>query len=229
METQLVVDKENNLKQVRLQTTKFPAAARIIARIFSFIFHPLFIPVYLAWIILQTQSILFSSLTVDGRRFFIPRFILLNTFLPLFSILLMKQLGFISSIYLRTQRDRIIPYVVCMIFYWWGWYTFNHQPEFSRLPVIVTLATFLGCVGGLMANINMKVSMHAIAAAVMTSFIIYLGFTQEISSGIYISGSILLTGIICTARFIDSDHSPKEIYTGLVIGILAFLAAVYFS
>ncbi|HMG67526.1 MAG TPA: hypothetical protein VK588_07565 [Chitinophagaceae bacterium] len=148
---------------------------------------------------------------------------------PLISVLLMKGLGFIKSIQLKTQRDRIIPYVVCMIYYWWMWYVLHNQPEFPKECVVLSLAIFLASIGGLMANINMKVSMHAMAAGVMAAFVMLLGFLQDIEFGIYISISILLTGIICTARLIDGQHTTKEIYWGLFIGIVSLLIAVKFT
>ena len=215
--------------EVRPSRAKYPAALRLAARIISYIFHPLFIPVYLSILILKTESSYFSSLTDVGRKMYVPRFILSYTFLPLASVLLMKALKFVSSIHLKTQRDRIIPYVVCMIYYWWSWYAFDNQPEYTNLSVIISLAIFLASIGGLMANIYMKVSMHAIAAGVMVAFVMLLAFTEELSFGIYISVSVLLAGIICTARFIDSDHTAKEIYVGLLIGILSLFVAMKFS
>jgi membrane-associated HD superfamily phosphohydrolase len=141
----------------------------------------------------------------------------------------MKALGFISSIQLKTQRDRIIPYVVCMIYYWWMWYVLHNQPENPKEAVILSLAIFLASIGGLMANINMKISMHAIAAGIMAAFVMMLGFSQDVNFGIYISLSILLTGIICSARLVDGNHTTKEIYWGLFIGIFSLLIAVKFT
>ena len=80
-----------------------------------------------------------------------------------------------------------------------------------------------------MANINMKISMHAMAAGIMASFVILLGFSQDIDFGIYISIAVLLAGVICTARFIDSDHTGKEVYMGLLVGILSLLLAIKFA
>ena len=31
---------------------------------------------------------------------------------------------------------------------------------------------------------------------------------------------LLTTGIVCTARMIVSDHQPKEIYAGLMVGLI---------
>jgi len=64
---------------------------------------------------------------------------------------------------------------------------------------------------------------------VMVTFVMLLGFSQDLNFGIIISGSIFLAGAICTARFIDSDHTAKEIYAGLFIGIGALLLALQFA
>jgi len=229
METRLEVDQKNNLVEIPSQGKTYPLPIRIIAKVVSYIFHPLFIPVYLSWLIVETQSYLFASFSSWEKTIFILRFGVIYIMFPLISVLLMKGLGFIKSIQLKTQRDRIIPYVVCMIYYWWMWYVLHNQPEFPKECVVLSLAIFLASIGGLMANINMKVSMHAMAAGVMAAFVMLLGFLQDIEFGIYISISILLTGIICTARLIDGQHTTKEIYWGLFIGIVSLLIAVKFT
>ncbi len=229
METQLAVDQKNNLLEIRPSKSKQPVPVRIAAKIISYVFHPLFIPVYLSWLIVKTQSYLFVGFNEWAKIMFIARFGLMYIMFPLLSVLLMKALGFISSIHLKTQKDRIIPYIVCMIYYWWMWYVLHNQREFPEQCVILSFAIFLASIGGLMANISMKVSMHAIASGVLAAFVMLLGFSQDINFGIYIAITLLLAGIICTARFIDSDHTSKEIYTGLFIGILSLLLAIKFA
>jgi hypothetical protein len=43
-----------------------------------------------------------------------------------------------------------------------------------------------------------------------------------------ISVAILLTGLVCTARFLVSDHTNKEIYTGLLVGVGCQIFAYWF-
>jgi hypothetical protein len=229
MESQLIVDEKNNLLQVGPLKEKQPATLRIAAKLISYIFHPLFIPVYISWLVVETQSYLFGVFSEWEKTIFIARFGVMYIMFPLVSVLLMKALGFINSIHLKTQRDRIIPYIVCMIYYWWMWYVLHNQPEYPRQFVILSLAIFLASIGGLMANINVKISMHTIGAGLMAAFVMLLGFSQDTNFGVYISIAILLAGIICTARFIDSDHTAKEIYVGLFVGILSLLLAIKFG
>jgi hypothetical protein len=225
----LVIDNKNELHEAGTVRLSQPLFIRIAARVVSYVFHPLFIPVYLSIFILKTQSFLFSSLNELGKKMFVPRFFVAYTFLPLVSVLLLRALKFISSIQLKRRKDRIIPYVICMIYYWWSWYAFHNQPEFTNFSTQLSFAIFLACVGGFMANIYLKVSMHAIAAGVMLAFVAALGFWGNDNSSIYISIALFLTGIICTARFIESDHTVKEIYGGLLIGVFSMIAANYFA
>jgi hypothetical protein len=90
------------------------------------------------------------------------------------------------------------------------------------------MAIFLASAIGLMANIYMKISMHSIAMGVAISFTILLALTQSVSFGAYISIVLLIAGLVCTARFIVSDHTPKEIYGGLLVGLAALLVATLF-
>jgi len=109
------------------------------------------------------------------------------------------------------------------------WYVLHNQPEYPNEFVQLSLAIFFASIGGLIANISMKISMHAIAAGIMVTFVMLLGLSEDVNFGIYMSGSIFLAGAICTARFVDSDHTSKEIYVGLFIGIGALLLAAQFA
>src|SRR2546421_3426407 len=114
MNTPLAVDEKNDLVELRPQDQNYPRYLRLSAKIISYIFHPLFIPVYLSWLLVETQPYFFSGLSGTQRKMFIPQFAIMYVMFPLISVLLMKALKFINSIHLKTQRDRIIPYVTCM-------------------------------------------------------------------------------------------------------------------
>ena len=87
------------------------------------------------------------------------------------------------------------------------------------------MAIWISASLGLMANIIMKVSLHAISMGVMLTFIFLLAFSQQLNFGIYISVAFLIAGLVCTSRFIVSDHEPKEVYGGLAVGVISMLIA----
>ena len=52
-------------------------------------------------------------------------------FFPLISVLLLRAVGFIDSLFLRTQKDRIIPYIASGIFFFWAYTVFKQQAAVS--------------------------------------------------------------------------------------------------
>jgi hypothetical protein len=204
----------------------FHPAIKILARIVSYVFHPLFIPIYVAWFILY-EIRLFPDRSDWQKTVVMIQFVLYYTFLPMMTTLISKALGFVSSIQLKSQKDRILPYVICEIFYFWAWYVFRNL-QFPRLVVLFGLAVFVACSLGLILNSYLKISMHAISVGVLTAFMLFGGYMTNISFGMYISVAIFITGLTCTARMIDSDHTTKEIYSGLLVGMLAVAGSYFF-
>jgi len=228
MPDRLIITDENQLKEVSIpETPRQPLLIQLPAKFISYVFHPLFIPLYITYFIIQIRSYQLAGIN-DGVNLRILLQVFVNcTFLPLASILLLRALNFIDSVFLRTQRDRIIPYIICMIFYFWNWYVFKNNHEIKDL-VSVSMAIFNASVLGFLVNISMKVSMHAISVGVMTTFVALLAFSDSSSFSFYLSIAVLIAGIVCTSRLIVSDHSQREIYYGFLIGILSQLAAHYF-
>lgn len=225
MSGKLAVDNKNQLLEIRDLPPPQPYFIRLAATIVSYVLHPIFIPVYMAWFLINIQPYLFSGFSEWKKTTTMIQFLVMYAFFPLVTTLLLKGLGFIQTIQLRTQRDRIIPYVACMLYYFWVWYVLYKQPDYPPAIIHFSLAVFLASIGGLMANIYMKVSMHAIAAGVMVVFILSLAFSQPTGFGVYISVALLAAGLVCTARFIVSDHTQKEVYIGLLIGFASQLIA----
>ena len=202
---------------------------KIIAKIISYVLHPLFIPTYVfiwsAWRFPET----FSGITSAGMMFKKISVFLNASFFPAFAVFLLWRLKFIESIYLRTQKDRIIPYIITMIFYWWMWYLsrgFEDQPEVLKF---FYFGIFLTTVFGLIINNFIKISMHAMGAGSILAFLILTCFYYQTFFGTDILAVTLLAGLICTARLLLNEHSTAEIYTGLIVGILCQLLGLWIA
>ncbi|HET9747317.1 MAG TPA: hypothetical protein VFP97_16495 [Chitinophagaceae bacterium] len=228
MPDRLIVTEENQLKEVSVpEFPPQPAWIRVIAKIISYVFHPLFIPVYITYFIFRFRAYEFAGLDPRRNMLTLVLIIITCTLMPLVSVLLLRALNFVDSIYLKTQKDRIIPYIISMTFYFSVWVYFKKN-HFETDLVRMALAIFNASVAGFLLNIIMKVSMHAIAMGVMTAFIAFLAFGETVNLSLYVTIALLISGIVCTARLIVSDHRPKEIYIGFMAGVLSQLAAEYF-
>ncbi|MFN2438407.1 MAG: phosphatase PAP2 family protein [Chitinophagaceae bacterium] len=208
------------------KSTSFQPVFRAGAKLISVIFHPLFIPVYISWFLIYYTP-LFPQFTQDDKLLLLLRFLIMYTVFPLVTILLAKGLGFVKSIYLRTQKDRIIPYVACGIYYFWMWYVLRNQPEFPRLLVMLSMSIFIAASLGLIFNSYLKISMHTIAAGVMAAFVYSIALFSDANFGVYISIAFFIAGAVGTARLINGDHTPAEIYAGFFIGAVSLLIAYW--
>jgi hypothetical protein len=218
----------NRLQPAGIQL-HFPWILRFWAQFFSVIFHPLFIPVMAAWFLAFVQPGYFTGIPPHEKTMIVIRVGYNTIFYPALTVVLLKALGFSKSILLKTQRERIVPYIATNIFYFWVFLVFKNQPE---VPVILTgyiFGAFLASSAALIANIYFKISMHALGVGSLCGLvliIIFLGFTYSVFLTTMLV--FLITGIVCTSRLIVSDHRPFDIYAGIVVAILCQLIAYAF-
>lgn len=232
MNTRLMVDGQNQLQDIRQRDfSEHPAALKWIAKIISWIFHPVFVPVYVIWFLIYMHPYLFTGFDAWLKTTTFLMAVLTFTFFPIVTVLLLKGLKFIDTIYLHTQKDRVIPIVACMIWYFWLWYVWQNfgktknAIDIPKEAIQFAMAAFISTIISLMVNIKMKVSLHAISAGVMLTLFILMSLSQDLNFGIWLSVALFITGLVCTARFIISDHTPQEIYGGLVVGAASMLIA----
>jgi len=206
-----------------------PLLVRIFAHFFSYIFHPLFIPLYVVVFLVFVHPSYYSGFSTYERNNLLFNTVLNTIFFPLFALVLMKGLGFIKSIFLRTQQDRIGPYLANMIFYFnVAWTFFKMTPQLSLIFPAFMTGVFLTTVVGLLANIYFKISMHAMGVGgLLGLFLIIMNYNTMLMTW-PLCIAVLIAGLVCTSRFIVSDHSSKEIYWGLFAGIMCQFAAAVF-
>ncbi len=202
-------------------------AIRVPAIILSWIFHPIFIPVYVIAFMVYLHPTYFAGFSQQAKQQTLLVVLLNMVFFPLLSIVLLKALGFIESIYLHTQRDRIIPYIACSIFYFWAYLVFKKQGIYPNVLPSFIFGVFLSCNAALMANIYQKISIHAMGVGGWLGFFLVVAFSQTMLMTWPVSMVILIAGLVCTSRLLISDHTNKELYTGFFLGVICqFIAAV---
>ena len=221
MTEHLVINKEGSLD---VTPQKHPAGLRIPALIISYLFHPLFIIGWVVLNLLYRNNFVFIGVDPEDRFIYFLRVFGTSIFLPMVTVLLLKGLGFIRSIQLPTQKDRIIPYVACITFFFWSYYVSKQLGDPSELRAFL-LSAFVTASASLIINNYMKVSMHALGVGGMLAFFVLLLFANKLDDVSSLLVAVLITGITCSSRLIVSDHKTSEIYTGLITGIIIQLVA----
>jgi hypothetical protein len=201
---------------------------RMFAHLISVVFHPLFIPTYIFFFLMQVVPYEFAGITPWQLTLRLFSVFWWTAFVPAFAIFLLWRLQFINSILLLTQRERIIPFVLVMLFYWWQYYLSRH---FTDQPIVLKffyLGIFLSTVIGLIINNYMKISLHGMAAGGAVAAVILFSWYYALPLWVYILSVILLAGLVASARLLISDHSNREVYSGIISGIICQLLAYLF-
>ena len=214
--------------QKNTEITRAGKLLQIGAKLVSYIFHPLFIPFYFfLFLVYQFPYEFTVSMAFELKLKLISTFIM-TAFFPAFAVFLLWRLNFIQSIFLKTQKERIIPFFITMFFYWWMYYlgrTMKDQPQMLK---VFYFGIFISTAIGVIINNFIKISLHGIAmgsvlmAVILCSFFYHTPLTEAISI------ITILTGLVSTARFIVSNHTNEEVYTGIAVGVICQVIAFWF-
>ena len=201
--------------------------SKSIATVISYVLHPVYFPVAMTWLVCFLMPNSFDSVKNFHLGFLLARVAYLTIFFPVLTVLLLKGLGFIVSIQLKNHRERIIPIIASMIFYFWAYWVMKNDTALHAPKMILTvfLGVFWGIICLFMANIFVKVSMHATAAGALLGLIILFAFQNIGNIIIPAIVSIVIAAIIGWARMILSAHKISEVWFGYVIGVVSMIAA----
>jgi len=189
-----------------------------IAKILSYIFHPLLFPLFTLFILLTYKSHLFIEIPLY-YMFLLSSIVFVTTILfPLLITFLLYRKKIISSFFLTNKEERIYPILCVAVFYYLTYYLLKGILITGFFGFYMLGATMI-TIFALLLTFYHKVSLHMISSGAFTGF--FFGIT--ISFGInylpLILLGILLSGLLGFARLKTQSHKPVEIYSGFLMGL----------
>jgi len=200
-------------------------AVKYFGNTVSFVFHPLFIPTYFILYLIQVVPYEFVGITDWQLKLRVFSVFWLTAFFPAFAVFLLWRLKLSNNIFLKTQKERIIPYVIVMFFYWWMYYLSRNFVDQPSALKYFYFGVFITSSLGLVVNNFIKVSLHGMAIGGLLTAVFLVGMHYPISNMIWDIALIFITGLVISARMMVSDHSQQELIVGLIIGVLTQTAA----
>lgn len=200
---------------------------RGFAHVISVVFHPLFIPTYLLLVAILANPSTFRFIDNDPVIMLVT--VIVNTIvLPAAAIGIMRPLGFVKSFQMAERTDRIIPFVAGLFFYIWTVVVFVKQgnsPVLFTAPLAGTLAAMI--LAFLINVLFIKISLHALSMGVAVGYFIAIIPLAEQNLLPLLIGTILLAGLVGTARLVLRAHVHDEIYLGYLIGMVGQMIALH--
>lgn len=193
--------------------------------VFSYLFHPLFIPAYATLFYFVIAKDFFYQQEI--YLVFI-QVLILTVLLPMSVFYLLKSLSLVKTKMLVDKKERKLPLAFySLLLFILIKYSFSVVviPElyyyFVGILVSIVLALALLLTGR-------KVSLHMIAISSLTLFIIGISAYYHIQFLNLIAFFIVCSGFVASSRLQDNDGSMGQIILGTIIGILPQVGLWYF-
>lgn len=206
----------------------YPGYVKLLAKLVSWLFHPLFMGVMMAAYLLFWHGSYFLGTDERVKWFKLATYTINNVAFPGLVVLLLKGLGFSKSIHLATQKERIVPYVASITFFFWCYYVFKNQPGNPEIFINMCRAMFFASCAALMLNNYFKISMHGIACGGMVGLVLLTILDGSVGSALPMTLALMITGFVFSARKIVTDHHWFDLITGFLLGFLCQMTGLLF-
>jgi membrane-associated phospholipid phosphatase len=197
------------------------------AKIISTVFHPLAMPIIGLLIIFNTDSYINYAIPSELKKAILFLVGTSTFIIPLLIAVLLLNRKIIQSLDMETQKERIIPYAVTIIFYIFTLYLLERAsvpPIIYNFIIGATLSVMLAFI----INIKWKISAHMIGIGGLVGALFCIALLLEVYITPYIIISLLAAGFIGSSRLILKAHTPLQIYTGFAIGVFCQFIILYF-
>lgn len=188
-----------------------------VLRSISFIFHPLLMPIFGVIFYFAKSPRYIPPEVIQAK---LVSLFILTVVLPILLYFLLRTLGKVESIYLRSAKERIIPLVLNMVvilIILKRILTPTQIVELYYFFVGILLST-LSCL--ILAIFKFKASIHMIAISGLFMFFIALSIHFSININSTLAIMAIIIGAVATSRLHLRAHTSKELVMGAFIGLV---------
>lgn len=192
----------------------------------SIIFHPLVLPLY-GFYFLLNHDLMLSLMSFKGKSILMASVTIGMVLLPTLLVPLYRYIQVISSYLMDKREERFVPLTVTFALYLLTYFFLNRLPVSSSVPGFA-LAASIAILVNLIVLLKWKISSHAIGIGGIVGLVMVL-FKHNPISPLWVVIALVIAGLVCTSRLILNAHSPAQVYAGLLTGlaIMSFTMSVF--
>lgn len=205
-----------------------------LAQFLSVLLHPLLMPTLLLGMLFFTSPALMGvDMFTPSTRFILLGFISMTTFIvPALGIYYLYRAGYVKSLQLDDLSDRKLPYFLTALLYAFATYFFSFQlkPLSEMAPeigiVLGSITVSIALVG--IISLRWKISAHGTG---MGGFLGALfGIVTKFGENHLFYPlllSLVLGGMLLSARLQLNAHTPAQVTAGTALGTLVSIITVW--
>jgi membrane-associated phospholipid phosphatase len=190
-----------------------------LANLISNIFNPLLIPTIAVGILFQQNVFFILRLPEAFRMYFLATIFIATFVLPILVVFIYYRMGLISNMNIPNRKERIGPLISVAIIYVFTYIMIRNNQISAFFNVFAFGAAALIVVAMLVSRF-WKISIHMLAVGGMVGLFVGLTWVGLIHNPALISGLIILSGLVGSARLKLNAHTQAQVYVGLFTGII---------
>jgi membrane-associated HD superfamily phosphohydrolase len=158
--------------------------------------------------------------TNQEKYYVLFQILIITVLVPVLFFLLLRSTGKVNSIMLPETSQRLIPLLLqCFLYILLvkRSIVITRYPELHFFFLGALFSTILALV---LSLFKIKASLHMLAISGFTIFVIGMNIHLQMQNPYWAAFLILMTGIVASSRLEMQAHTPKELFIGLLIGII---------
>jgi hypothetical protein len=186
-------------------------------RIGAYVLHPLLMPLLGALVYFVITPRFIDSEIIRAKLFAIA---IITLVVPIVLFMLLKNMGWISSLELHNVKERKIPLMLqCLLLLLIIKMVFDpyDSPEMYFFFVGILFSTISAL---LLVIFKVKVSLHQMGIAGVTMFIIALSVHFKVNMLVWIGLVALANGWVASSRLHTNSHTYPELILGFFVGLI---------
>jgi hypothetical protein len=198
------------------------------AAVVSGVFNPLLAPTF-GFLLLFSLPAYFALLLPMRVRLMMLSVVFINTaLLPLISMIMLKRIGLISSITLEVRGERLYPLLLGAILTYLTYFLL-HRMSLPGVYSTFLFGTTLVALLLLIITWKYPISIHLAALGGISGMLLGLQLRGMAPAIDWLALSILVSGMMGTARMLQNAHNALQVVLGWLLGFAVMTACfLYF-
>lgn len=200
---------------------------KIIARIISYIFHPILIPLVGTYFLFNSGTYLEYVSPVLQRYIYIMLF-LCSVFIPLMVILLAYLLQVISSFEMEKHKERVVPLLISAISIYFAYHLIAEYQHAIKPVVAYLFASAISLVLLAIISVKWKISIHLAGIGGFLGLVFIQSFFFNKNYIFLLQTILLIAGLLGFSRLTLKAHDSKQLLAGFLLGGMVVLLTSVF-
>jgi len=190
---------------------------RKLAQFLSVVLHPVLMPTYALVMVFKLNNYIAYTTTPTAKIALFAVVIFNTLIMPVVISYLLITKGYIRSFEMQVRQERMIPYISNFVLMLVAYYMISRS-SFPKIFNPLLLGAAASVAIAILVNLKWKISIHMIGIGGIVGALCGMSAFLFVDLRIPILVSVLVAGLLGTARLSLEAHHPLQVYAGFFVG-----------